>query len=123
MSTGVLGGSGPEECEGDDGDAVGAAVGVSAGVDDHLVDEAVAELLVEPVEVLDVGGSDGVGEFDLDRDCGSVCRFYDQVDFVVGVLGAKVPDAGVGCFGVDPHTDWAVNDSKCVRCHRKPSQV
>ncbi|MGB4272210.1 MAG: hypothetical protein WBJ44_07420 [Propionicimonas sp.] len=53
---GVLGGSGPEECEGDDGDAVGAAVGVLAGVDDHLVDEAVAELLGQPVEVLDVCG-------------------------------------------------------------------
>ena len=74
---GVLGGSGPEECEGDDGDAVGAAAGVLAGVDDHLVDEAVAELLGQPVEVLDVCGSDGVGEFGLDRDCGSVCRFYD----------------------------------------------
>ncbi|MGB4272211.1 MAG: hypothetical protein WBJ44_07425 [Propionicimonas sp.] len=46
-----------------------------------------------------------------------------MVDFLVGVLGAKVPDAGVGRFGVDPHTDWAVNGSKCVRCHRKPSQV
>ena len=74
---------------------------MSAGVDDHLVDEAVAELLGQPVEVFDVGGSDGVGEFDLDRDRGAVWRFDDEVDFVVGVLGAQVPDAGVGCFGVD----------------------
>ncbi|MFZ1384957.1 MAG: hypothetical protein WAS02_08645 [Propionicimonas sp.] len=80
---GVLGGSGPEECEGDDGDAVGAAVGVLAGVDDHLVDEAVAELLGQPVEVLDVCGSDGVGEFGLDRDCGSVCRFYGSISWWV----------------------------------------
>ena len=39
----------PEECEGNDGDAVGAAVGESAGVDDHPVDEAVAELFGQPV--------------------------------------------------------------------------
>ena len=61
---------------------------MSAGVDDHPIDEAVAELSAEPVEVFDVGGSDGVGEFDLDRDRGAVGRLDDQVDFVVGVLGA-----------------------------------
>ena len=58
MRFSVPGGSGSEECEGDDGDAVGAAVGVFAGVDDHAVDEAVAELFAKPVQVLDVGGSD-----------------------------------------------------------------
>ena len=38
----------------------------------------------------EIGGSDGVGEFDLDRDGGAVGGFDDEVDFVVGVLGAQV---------------------------------
>lgn len=58
-------GSGSQESQGDDGDAVGAAVGEFAGVENHPVDQAVAELSVKPVQVLDVGGADGVGELDL----------------------------------------------------------
>ena len=76
---------------------------MSAGVEDHPIDQAVAQLVVEPVQVLDVGRSNGIGEFDLDRERGTVGRLDDQVDFVVGVLCAKVPDPGIGRFGVNPH--------------------
>ena len=82
----MLGLSEPEKCERNEGDTVGAAVGESAGVDDHPVDQAVAELLLKPNRMLDVAGSDGVGELDLDRDRGKVWRLNDQVDLVVGFL-------------------------------------
>lgn len=71
--------SGPAECERNDGDAVGTAVGESAGIDDHPVDEAVAELFGTPIQVHEITGSDGVGEFDLDRDRGAVRRLDSQL--------------------------------------------
>jgi len=43
--------------------------------------------------VLDIGGADGVGERDLDRERGPVRSFHYEVDLVVGVLGAEVADA------------------------------
>jgi len=55
-------GSGSEQRERDDRDAIGSAAGEFPCVDDDPVDQPVADLVVEPVEVLDIVIVDGVGQ-------------------------------------------------------------
>src|SRR5215468_1646425 len=80
--------SGPEECGGNDGDAVGAAVGVSASGYDRRVEQVGAELSTQPMQVFHVGVVDRGTEFDLDSDDLMVVAFEDHIDLVVAVAGA-----------------------------------
>ncbi len=74
---------------------------MGSGVDDDGVEEGLAELAGEPVQVGGVLVVDGGVELDLDGEDLAVVADKDQVDLVVAVAGAQVADGGVGCLGGD----------------------
>src|SRR5665647_2995408 len=94
----------PEERERHDRDAVLlTAVRVLAGGDDDHVRELVAELALEPEQVAHVPVVDQRGELRLDGDPTPVVAGDDEVDLVVTVASAQVPDARLGRLSEHPH--------------------
>jgi uncharacterized protein (UPF0218 family) len=86
----------PEQGERYDGDAVAPAIRELAGRDDDPVGNSVADSVVEPGEVPDVAVVDSTRRLDLDRQHRSVLALDDEVDLPVRVLGAEMPDPGLG---------------------------
>lgn len=90
---------------GNDADAVATAVGLGASGDHSCVEEVVAELTGEPVQVTHVTVVEGVGQFHFEGYNAAVGAFDDQINLVLAGVGAEVPDSGFGGLGVDPHVE------------------
>ena len=77
-----------------DADAIAAAVGGGPGIDDDRADQSLAHLLAQPLKMLGVAVVHGTGTLDLDRQDGAIFTSDDQIDLVVAVACAEVPDVG-----------------------------
>lgn len=97
--------SGSEQRQRYHGDAVWAAVGVASCREDYTVgDRFGAELRVKPVQVPNITIADCLAEFHLDRYDSAIVAFNDQIDLVVGLLGAQMADPGERGLGVGSPT-------------------
>lgn len=108
--------SGSEQRQRYYGDAVRAAVGVAARGEDHTVgDRFGAELRVKPVEVPNITIADCLAEFHLDRYDSAIVAFNDQIDLVVGLLGAQMADSGERGLGVGSHALRGEGLEECTK--------
>src|SRR6188508_682088 len=88
--------SGSQQRERDDGDPVGPAVGVAAGGDDRHVEEVIADLAGEPLQMRDVAVVGGRSKLGLDRQHSAAGAFDDEIDLVLAALEPQVAYARIG---------------------------
>lgn len=67
----------------------------------HLVNDTVADVLLQPMQMADVGIADGSSKLDLDGQDVAVVADHDEVDLVVPVPGAQMRNACPGGLGLD----------------------
>src|SRR5665213_1070000 len=86
---------GPEQAQGDDGQAVGSAIRMLPGGQHRPVDELIAELLAQPYQVLDVIVADVSRELHLERyDRAILGPLDNHVHLPAPGVQAKVRDLG-----------------------------
>src|SRR5882757_5670317 len=89
-----------EQSRRNDGDAVLAPIRLFAGGDDHRVDQRVAELPGEPIQMADVIAADVTCQLELDREDAPVFPLDDEVDLVFPSTRSQMKDPRLRCLGV-----------------------